>query len=361
MCLGHDIIEVSSDLNEGPRDWDSPKYKDIVGSGGKKEPEALVFHKRKGKKLVKKELMVSLHVEIYIGQFLINPEEDEFELGLIFESDEEGNPHLDDLEMLLDFDEIPQIETDLLLMTSGAYDHKVGSSRTKCSRHVETIKKALLINVHHEFLEWRGCNREVKSRYNTRLATLLLKLIYSPHIMDWKLLHKIGCGEKIDHMLKICLKEAQSNEEIFFSEDWVRAFNIQEPIYPELYNEFYATYEFDEVCADDELQSKNKISFRIGGRAYSRTLLEFPRRLVLYHADEFDEEGFDTYFQGGLRSDENFNAREYWENDMDKMNASKSFGGCAIQNVYFTFPIYLFSIIFCIKDNAHIKYGCKIT
>ncbi|GKF89671.1 hypothetical protein Tco_0263634, partial [Tanacetum coccineum] len=32
----------------------------------------------------------------------------------------------------------------------------------------------------------------------------------------------------------------------------------------------------------------------------------------LYHAEELDEEGFDVYFQGGLRSDEHFNAQEYW-------------------------------------------------
>ncbi|GKE54455.1 hypothetical protein Tco_1489611, partial [Tanacetum coccineum] len=34
-------------------------------------------------------------------------------------------------------------------------------------------------------------------------------------------------------------------------------------------------------------------------------------RLGLYQAKELDEEGFDVYFQGGLRSDENFNAQEY--------------------------------------------------
>ncbi|GKF27946.1 hypothetical protein Tco_0094288, partial [Tanacetum coccineum] len=77
-----------------------------------------------------------------------------------------------------------------------------------------------------------------------------------------------------------------------------------------LCREFYATYEFDEVCADNELLSRKIISFRLGGRAHSLTLLEFARRLGLYHADELEEEGFDTYFQGGLRSDENFNARE---------------------------------------------------
>ncbi|GJT48551.1 hypothetical protein Tco_0974708 [Tanacetum coccineum] len=155
--------------------------------------------------------------------------------------------------------------------TSGAYDHEAGSSRAKRSRNVETVEEALLLD----------------------------------------LLHKIGCGDEIDQILKISLKETQSEEEIFFSVTWVRAFNIREPIYPELFREFYATYEFDEVCAGDELQSKKIISFRLGGRAYSLTLLEFARKLGLYQAEELEEDGFDIYFQGGLRSDENFNAREY--------------------------------------------------
>ncbi|GJT65547.1 hypothetical protein Tco_1017027 [Tanacetum coccineum] len=137
------------------------------------------------------------------------------------------------------------------------YDHEAGTSRAKRSRNVETVEEALLPDVHHKFLEWRGCSREAKSRYNSRLATLLPKLIYSPQIVDWQLLHKIGYGDEIDQILKI-----------------------------KLFREFYATYEFDE---------------------------EFARRLRLYHAEELEEEGFDTYFQGGLRSDENFNAKEYWE------------------------------------------------
>ncbi|GJY36579.1 hypothetical protein Tco_0421957 [Tanacetum coccineum] len=108
------------------------------------------------------------------------------------------------------------------------------------------------------------------------------------------------------------LREAESNEEIFTFVAWIRAFNIKEPIYVELFHEFYSTYEFNEVCADDELQSKKIIKFRLGGRAHNLTLLEFARRLGLYHADELEEDGFDVYFQGGLRSDDNFNAQEYW-------------------------------------------------
>ncbi|GJR51169.1 hypothetical protein Tco_1401690 [Tanacetum coccineum] len=80
----------------------------------------------------------------------------------------------------------------------------------------------------------------------------------------------------------------------------------------DLCHEFYSTCEFDEVCADDELQTKKIIKFRLGGRAHSLTLLEFARRLGLYHVVELEEYGFNVYFEGGLRSDEHFNAQEYW-------------------------------------------------
>ncbi|GJV38572.1 hypothetical protein Tco_1411049 [Tanacetum coccineum] len=116
---------------------------------------------------------------------------------------------------------------------------------------------------------------------------------------------------EIDDMLRIRLREAGSDEEIFTSVDWIRAFNINEPIYAELYHEFYPTYEFDKVCADDELQTKKIIKFRLGERAHSLTLLEFARRLGLYQAVELEEEGFNVYFEGGLRSDEHFNAQDY--------------------------------------------------
>nr|GEW21332.1 UBN2 domain-containing protein [Tanacetum cinerariifolium] len=46
----------------------------------------------------------------------------------------------------------------------------------------------------------------------------------------------------------------------------------------ELCHEFYSIYEFDEVCADDEVQTKKIIKFRLGGRAHSLTLLKFTQR-----------------------------------------------------------------------------------
>ncbi|GJY30140.1 hypothetical protein Tco_0413635 [Tanacetum coccineum] len=92
----------------------------------------------------------------------------------------------------------------------------------------------------------------------------------------------------------------------------IRAFNINEPIYAKLCHEFYSTYAFDEVCADDELQTKKIIKFRLGGRGHNLTLLEFARRLGLYQVVELEEDGFNVYFEGGLRNDDNFNDQDYW-------------------------------------------------
>ncbi|GKC94311.1 hypothetical protein Tco_1159753 [Tanacetum coccineum] len=104
MCLGKDVIEISSDRNEGSGDWDSPEYKDTAGSGGKKEPEALVFHK-------------------------MDTEEDS-------DRDEEGKPNLDDLETLHDFnfDEVPQTETDLPSMVC-----KIGKGSRNKKKVMENI------------------------------------------------------------------------------------------------------------------------------------------------------------------------------------------------------------------------------
>ncbi|GJZ44605.1 retrotransposon ORF1 [Tanacetum coccineum] len=169
-------------------------------------------------------------------------------------------------------------------ITTGGNDDEAGSLRAKRSRQFETVEEVFLLQVHHEFFLLGGCNRDAK----------------------------MGCDGEIDDMLRIKLREAESNEEIFIFVAWIRAFNINEPIYPELCHEFYLTYELDEVCADDELQTKKIIKFRLGGRAHNLTLLEFAYRLGLYHANELEEDRFDMYFQGGLRSDEHLNALEYW-------------------------------------------------
>ncbi|GJV26108.1 hypothetical protein Tco_1378803 [Tanacetum coccineum] len=131
--------------------------------------------------------------------------------------------------------------------TLGTHDNEAGSSRSNSPRQHETVEE-------------------------------LPRHIYSPCVVNWDVLNKMGCDGEIDDMLRIRLHEAGSDEEIFTSVAWIRAFNINDLIYAELCHEFYSTYEFNEVCADDELQTKKIIKFRLGGRARSLTLLNFARR-----------------------------------------------------------------------------------
>ncbi|GJZ91919.1 hypothetical protein Tco_0663984 [Tanacetum coccineum] len=170
----------------------------------------------------------------------------------------------------------------------------------------------MLLRVHHEFLHWGTSNRAAKSKYNTNLARLLPKQIYASCIVDWGVLNNMGYGDTIEEMLEIKVYEMGGNEEIFTSEAWRRAFDINEPVYAELCHEFYATYEFDETVTDEDLMLKKVIKFRLRGRGHTLTILEFARRLGLYISDEVQDDGFDTYFRGGLRSDDHFDVNQYW-------------------------------------------------
>ncbi|GJT26701.1 reverse transcriptase domain-containing protein [Tanacetum coccineum] len=141
ICLGENIVEISSDKVEGSGDWNSLEFQDTANSGQKKETKAMVFYRgyrwdikkrtrsqtnmqqsyawnmklKEEKKVVKKELIVALRGEIYFVKFIINPEEDDVELGVIFgrsflqtEEEEKSN---DDWDYLLDFniDDIPLV------------------------------------------------------------------------------------------------------------------------------------------------------------------------------------------------------------------------------------------------------------
>ncbi|GJS21879.1 putative reverse transcriptase domain-containing protein [Tanacetum coccineum] len=108
ICLGEDIVVISSDKVEGSGDWNSPKFQDTANSGQKKETKAMVFHQMETEEVndrfvapcfvngleaydgeinlgvFKKELIVALRGEIYFVKFIINLEEDDVEPRVIF-------------------------------------------------------------------------------------------------------------------------------------------------------------------------------------------------------------------------------------------------------------------------------------
>ncbi|GJS29768.1 hypothetical protein Tco_0490388 [Tanacetum coccineum] len=198
----------------------------------------------------------------------------------------------------------------------GTHDDEAGSSssRSKRARITKNVEESLMGRVLHEFLLWGNCNMTLKNRYNTNLAGNLSKQIYSPFIVDWNVLNTFGCDNAIEDMLEVRVNEMGSDEVLFTSEAWKRAFDINELIYTELCHKFYVTFEFDEAVADDELMTKKAIKFRLCGKAYAISILDFAKLLGLYSGAEIQEYGFETYFIGGLRNDDDFSADQYWLN-----------------------------------------------
>nr|GEV49220.1 hypothetical protein [Tanacetum cinerariifolium] len=222
---------------------------------------------KRGNKVVKKELIVALRGEIYFVKFIINPEEDDVEPGV-------GVTTLITKFLILD---IP-IDRDAPIVVGRGFLYTIES------------------------------DSDDKEEYEIKRNKFGAPM-YGPKPVPYLNCNDPAERSEIDEMLRIKLREAGSNKEIFTSVARIRAFNINEPIYSELCHRFYSTYEFDEVCADDELQTKKIIKFRLGRRAHSFTLLEFAQRLGLYHVDELDEEGFDVYFQRDLWLLSMFDAR----------------------------------------------------
>ncbi|GJT18588.1 hypothetical protein Tco_0877294 [Tanacetum coccineum] len=308
----------------------------------------LDYEMKKGKKLVKKELIVALKGELYFVKFIINPVEDDFDHGVIlgrsflrlakgvvdfsngvitiypepdpFEDDSEKTEKSSDYwDQLLDFnfDDVPKFgeelppfvckigksndnkklegkvnenaladtraaRFDVLRTAESDSDDKEEYviKRNKFGALIYGSKPAPYLNFNWKpdykgsytkeeeaTRQWRRKIR-LTDPYNTRLAQLLPRHIYSPCIVNWDVLNRMGCDREIDDMLRIRVCEAESDEEIFTSMAWIRAFNINEPIYAKL-------------CHD-------------------LNLLEFARRLGLYQAAELEEDGFNVYFVGGV-------------------------------------------------------------
>ncbi|GJY87625.1 hypothetical protein Tco_0502253 [Tanacetum coccineum] len=156
ICLGDDVVVISSDKFEGSGDWNSLEYQERAGSKGKKVINELSFYRmetdeisewyiapcfvngleaydgeinlgfdenllsneftiklcldyemKKEKKLVKKELIVALRGELYFVKLIINPEEDDFEPGVIL-----GRSFLRLAKGVVDFDLEDKVELD---------------------------------------------------------------------------------------------------------------------------------------------------------------------------------------------------------------------------------------------------------
>ncbi|GJY99319.1 hypothetical protein Tco_0516749 [Tanacetum coccineum] len=151
--------------------------------------------------------------------------------------------------------------------------------------------------VYHPNLLWAGYSRDSKMKYNIVRSHLLPKQVFVHCVIDWTVLNRMGCAETIEEMLEIKVIEMGGNEEVFSSEAWRRAFDINEPIYMELCHEFFSTFKFNKEVTGEELTKKKIIRFRLGGRAHFRSLLEFARHLGLYNVRKFWRKVFKFTFK----------------------------------------------------------------
>ncbi|GJU99979.1 hypothetical protein Tco_1329250, partial [Tanacetum coccineum] len=269
------VVVISSDKVEGSRDWNSLEFKDTAKSGQKK---AMVFYQmdteevsdrfvapcfvngleayngeinlgveenmisngyevklclehevKRINKVVKKELIVSLRGEIYFVKFIINPEEDDVEPGVIF-----GRSFLRMTKAITDFG-------------------------------VETVTIYPDID---PFLE----ETEEEEKRNNDWDHLL-----DFNIDDVPLLGEEGLPPFVCKMGKSSCNKKRAMENLNF------------------FYQNIGTFSSAGGHLTQEEAAKEAISIKIS------------RKFAL-----LEEEGFNVYFEGGLRSDEHFNAQDYW-------------------------------------------------
>ncbi|GJW65747.1 retrotransposon ORF1 [Tanacetum coccineum] len=351
ICLGDNVVVISSEKVKGSKDWNSPKYQDTAGSKGKKVMNALSFYRMETDETSKRyiapcfvngleaydgeinlafdENLISNESFTLISQKFALLEEERHVIETMAYHDKykkildeiwKDKMELDGKTMKEDEEAVKRIKGEELKEKDdpGAFifpirlEGKVNENaladtgsdiNTRPYRIYETLGREEIkkidrgiIMINHTQAEAIGklsnvlCQVGTQGTYDNEAGSSRSKCPRQHKIVEELLLpqvhHEFLLWEGCSREAKSRLREAGSDEEIFTS--------------------------FEEVCANDELQSKKIIKFRLGRRAYNLTLLEFARRLGLHQAVVLEEEGFNIYFEGGLRNDDNFNAQDYW-------------------------------------------------
>ncbi|GKE05303.1 hypothetical protein Tco_1397321 [Tanacetum coccineum] len=391
ICLGEDVVVISSDKVEGSRDWNSLEFQDTTNSGQNKETKAMGFYQmeteevsdrfvapcfvngleaydvKRGNKVVKNELIVALRGEIYFVKFIINPEEDDVE-----PEKPKKKKSNDDWDHLLDFniDDIPLLGKEGLSpfvckmgksgrnkkramenlnffyqdigTSSSAGGHLTQEEAAKeelaikmiwkvkveldgkivkeDEEAVKKIKRGRTVSdintmpfriyvqlgredmkkvdrgitvINHTQAEAMGILINVLCQVG--VTTLIAKFLIldisidhdSPIVVGQGFLRTIGgivnalwehTMMRPDHHDPNALDNVKPYKKYCFHKFTMSSCygkDITELQSLELCHEFYSTYEFDKVYANDELQTKKIIKFRLGGIAHSLALLEF--------------------------------------------------------------------------------------
>ncbi|GJX88672.1 hypothetical protein Tco_0340686 [Tanacetum coccineum] len=265
LCLEEDNRISLNDGVESNEEWDTPKYHDTIDSGKKKEAKAFAFYQMETEDIS----------ERYDAACFVNG------LGA--------------------YDREINLEHDKNLISNAVklcLEHEVKNGD-------KIVKKELIVALRGEiyFVTFiiNPEEDDIKPRVVLGRSFLSVKLNALEMKDDWDVILEgidfgeipklmgPSCGDTIKEMLEIKVNEMG-----------------------ELCEEFYSTYEFNEVVPNDELMKKKVIKFRLCGQVHSLSILDFARRLGLYTSAEIQDDGYVTYFLGALRNYYHFNANQYW-------------------------------------------------
>ncbi|GJX09191.1 hypothetical protein Tco_0199050 [Tanacetum coccineum] len=116
-----------------------------------------------------------------------------------------------------------------------------------------------------------------------------------------------------------------------------------------------------EAVADDELLTQKAIKFRLYGKAHSMSIVDFAKCLGLYTNAENQEDGFKTYFIGGLRNDDDFSYDKIQKNDLWLLSIFKANHQNGYANVTWLIAKWMKKKGIGIQRESLICYGQFVT
>ncbi|GKD95372.1 hypothetical protein Tco_1375209, partial [Tanacetum coccineum] len=141
-------------------------------------------------------------------------------------------------------------------------------------------------------------------------------------LVDWGVLDEIGIHLELTKIFRIRFKE--DDELVFTCQAWLQAFKVKEDVYKKWCLEFFSTLWVDEQIKVENITSEVCIWFRLCGKNYEYTLLDFVVLLGLYMEDEIKEPKLGAYLEAGEMNFDKFHIKLFWEiiskNDKGRKN-----------------------------------------
>ncbi|GJR37475.1 hypothetical protein Tco_1213159 [Tanacetum coccineum] len=265
----------------------------------------LDYEEKDGEKIVMKELSVALKGEMYFVKFIINPNEDDVEPGIILGRSDDWDAILEGV----DFGDIPQLDG----INVPPYICNMGkSSRNKkkpCGNYKMTysdegpsltyektinsrrndsvMMDKLKLDGEVEIDEGKATEEVIRTDTGSNI-----------NVIPYRIYAKLGREEVKPVNKNITMLDHFKAEPMGILKDTscTNEFEVGSSSRPKRTRQHETVEEamlprFDEIVTDEELMLKKVIKFRLGGRGHRLTILEFARRLGLYSNDEIQDEG----------------------------------------------------------------------